>query len=373
MRFLSSFSLAVVVLCGATVTFAHALNWTKLTFEETPSHGLVAKLEIDLARYVGGYEAYHALAGDPAKEPVLRVAMNEAMGEIVVARGGQRLGWELAEFIPPLDEQEFFSALPAPMAFARFRARGSNAAGNLQASLDPRARMELPVVTRSSAGGGIHFLQSASAPALIALHSHSSRDAATNTVPPTNSEPLSVVGTFLLQGFRHILPLGVDHILFVLGLYFAGARLRDLGLQLSAFTLAHTCTLAAATLGWVAVPNRIVEPLIAASIIWIAWENFRAIESSRGRVALVFAFGLFHGLGFAGALSELALPAGQLPWALVGFNVGVELGQLAVLGSAFLLVGWWRQAPRYRPVLVQPASLAMVVVAGWWAITRITG
>jgi hypothetical protein len=259
------------------------------------------------------------------------------------------------------------------MVFAQFRALEAAVSSGLQATLVPHARMELPVVTRSLAGDGIHFLQPASTSETLSVGPAPAMESAKQVVASVKSERRSVVATFLVQGFRHILPLGIDHILFVLGLFLAGGRVRDLGLQVSAFTLAHTCTLAAATLGWVAVPTRIVEPLIAISIVWIAWENFRATSTPRGRVPLVFAFGLLHGLGFAGALSALDLPAGSLPWALVSFNLGVELGQLTVLLATFLLIGWWREAPRYRPWLVQPASLAMAVVAGWWTVTRLTG
>lgn len=375
MRFLVPSPLALFAclcaLCAATTGAGHPLNWTKLTFEETAARGLAAKLEIDLARYAGGYENYHALASDPARESVLQAAAHAAMAEIVVERGGRRLSWELTEFIPPLDEQDFFAALPAPMAFARFRAVEWEAQGTVRASLAPYARMELPVVMRSNAADGIRFLHLSSPPEPIAVPSASSAAVPGGIPAPAKTSPLPIAVAFLAQGFRHILPLGVDHILFVLGLFLAGGRVRDLALQVSAFTLAHTCTLAAATLGWVAVPSRIVEPIIAASIIWLAWENFRDTGTARGRVPLVFAFGLFHGLGFAGALAALDLPSGNLPWALVGFNLGAELGQLAVLACAFLLVGWWRKAPRYRPFLVQPASLAMAAVAGWWAVTRI--
>lgn len=361
----------IVALRVTTAGLAHPLNWTKLTLEERATEGLVAKLEIDLARYVGGYETYHSLVADPGRESVLRAAAHEAMQEILVARAGRPVAWELAEFIPPRDEQDFFSALPAPMAYARFQARTTGAPGELHVSLAPLARMELPVVTRATGADGILLLQPGSPPKLLTASSPASAVSPPQPPAPVKVARWATVAAFLGQGFRHILPLGVDHILFVLGLFLAGGRLSNLCAQVSAFTLAHTCTLAAATLGWVAVPGRIVEPVIAASIIWVAWENYRDAANSRVRMPLVFAFGLFHGLGFAGALAALDLPAGHLPWALVSFNLGVELGQLTVIAGAFLLVGWWRHAPRYRSLLVQPASVAMAGVAGWWAVTRL--
>jgi hypothetical protein len=173
-------------------------------------------------------------------------------------------------------------------------------------------------------------------------------------------------------GFTHILPGGLDHVLFVLGLFLLATNLRTLLLQISAFTLAHSVTLALAMAGWVAVPGRIVEPLIAVSIAYVAIENLVTTKLSRWRLGVVFAFGLLHGLGFAGALATLGLSNGHFAETLVGFNVGVELGQLAVVVAAALLV---RTLPvtsaNYRRVLVQPASAAIAAMGLFWAVQRV--
>ncbi|HXU44619.1 MAG TPA: HupE/UreJ family protein, partial [Thermoanaerobaculia bacterium] len=166
---------------------------------------------------------------------------------------------------------------------------------------------------------------------------------------------------------------GVDHILFVLGLFLLSLRLRPLLLQVTAFTVAHTLTLGLAMLGWVHLSSRIVEPLIAVSIVYVAVENLFARELKRSRVALVFCFGLLHGLGFAGVLSELGLPRSEFVPALLSFNAGVELGQLSVLAGAFLLVGALRSRPWYRLRVVVPASLAIAAVGMYWAIERVLG
>lgn len=139
-------------------------------------------------------------------------------------------------------------------------------------------------------------------------------------------------------GFDHIVPKGLDHILFVLGLFFLSAHMRPLILQVSLFTLAHTITLAAAALGIVSIPSSIVEPLIAASIVYVAVENIFLNHLSRWRPFIVFGFGLLHGLGFASVLAEFGLPEGAFVPALIGFNVGVEVGQLAVIAVMFLCV-----------------------------------
>lgn len=198
--------------------------------------------------------------------------------------------------------------------------------------------------------------------------------------PAFGAEPLPVVeldrpwfevaGLYLKLGYLHILPRGLDHILFVLALFLAVTRWRPLLLQVSVFTVAHTLTLALAASGRVAVVPGIVEPLIAASIAFVAVENLLFRDITRWRPLVVFGFGLFHGLGFAGVLQDLGLPEGQFVTALVSFNVGVELGQVSVLLAAWLLLHRSFAAPWYRPRIVLPASAAIAVTGAWWAVSR---
>jgi hypothetical protein len=177
---------------------------------------------------------------------------------------------------------------------------------------------------------------------------------------------------YLRLGFTHIVPNGVDHILFVLGIFLLSGRGRTIFLQVSAFTVAHSITLGLSLYGLVSVPPRIVEPLIAVSIGYVAIENLFLKELKSWRVALVFVFGLLHGMGFAGALKDLGLPRSEFLTALVTFNVGVETGQLAVIGAAFLLVGW-QCAHRdwYRSRIVIPASALIACMAVYWTIERL--
>ncbi|MCX8225373.1 MAG: HupE/UreJ family protein [Sulfitobacter sp.] len=144
--------------------------------------------------------------------------------------------------------------------------------------------------------------------------------------------------TYVPVGFDHILPKGLDHILFVLGLFFLSTHLRPLIWQVSAFTAAHTVTLALGALGLVTVPGSIVEPLIAASIVYVAVENIFTSGLSRWRPFVIFGFGLLHGLGFASVLGEFGLPEDQFIPALIGFNIGVEFGQLTVISIMALCV-----------------------------------
>jgi hypothetical protein len=191
------------------------------------------------------------------------------------------------------------------------------------------------------------------------------------TGPESGSGPRApTFATYLGLGFEHILPKGLDHILFVLGLFLLGRGWKPLLVQVSAFTLAHTATLALAMLGWVRLPSSVVEPLIALSIAWVAIENLWTDRVHAWRPAVVFGFGLLHGLGFAGVLEDLGLPSGGFASALVGFNVGVEFGQLAVVGLAFLAVGWWRERDWYRHRIVIPACVVIACVGLYWAVER---
>jgi hypothetical protein len=142
----------------------------------------------------------------------------------------------------------------------------------------------------------------------------------------------------------------------------------------TAFTVAHSITLALSLYGVISLPASVVEPLIALSIVYVAVENIIVAELKPWRVWVVFGFGLLHGLGFAGVLTELGLPAGEFLPALIGFNVGVEFGQLAVIGLALLIVGlWFRERPWYRAWLVIPASLLIAAVGAYWTVERILG
>jgi hypothetical protein len=123
----------------------------------------------------------------------------------------------------------------------------------------------------------------------------------------------------------------------------------------------------------VALPSRLVESLIAASIAYVGVENMITSQLKPWRPAMVFGFGLLHGLGFAGVLRELALPRGQFATALVSFNVGVEVGQLAVVGLAFLAVGWFRRSASYRKRVVIPLSAAIAAAGLYWSVIRVAG
>lgn len=181
----------------------------------------------------------------------------------------------------------------------------------------------------------------------------------------------SQFGAYLRLGYNHILPRGLDHILFVIGLLLFARSWRALLGQVTAFTVAHTVTLGLAMYGVVRVPGTIVEPLIALSIAAVALDNVLAHRVGAWRVGLIFIFGLVHGLGFAGALQELGLARAEFPRALFGFNLGVELGQLTIVAIGWAALAWLRPRPQYRAWCAVPASICIGLVAVGWTIARL--
>ncbi|MBW2244338.1 MAG: HupE/UreJ family protein [Deltaproteobacteria bacterium] len=187
-----------------------------------------------------------------------------------------------------------------------------------------------------------------------------------------------VARTYGALGIEHIL-LGFDHLLFVLGLLILVGGLRRLVATITAFTVAHSITLAAASLDWIHVAQTPVEACIALSIMFVGAEILRVHAGGGGLAArkpwlVAFGFGLLHGLGFAGALQEIGLPSGSIPLALAAFNVGVELGQLAFVGAALAvgaLIGLG--LARFRPALERGAAYAIGSLAAFWLIDRVVG
>ena len=173
---------------------------------------------------------------------------------------------------------------------------------------------------------------------------------------------------FIKAGFEHIIPQGLDHILFVLGLFFSTLKLRSLILQVTAFTFAHSITLALAALGFVKLQLSVVEPLIFLSIVWVAFENTFFKKTTKWRPLVVFSFGLLHGLGFATLLTQYGLPKDNFISLLLAFNVGVEFGQFAVLLAAFILIRLIYLKTEYKNQLKIPASILIGCTGLFWFI-----
>ena len=188
-------------------------------------------------------------------------------------------------------------------------------------------------------------------------------------VPPSRWR---IVRLYLSLGYSHIIPKGLDHVLFVLGIFLLAVELKPVVWQVTAFTLAHTITLALTVYGVVSLRSSVVEPLIALSIVYVAVENVFPARLHAWRPLVVFCFGLLHGMGFAGVLTEIGLPRSEFVPALVSFNLGVEGGQLTVILAAFLGFGLrFRRRPWYRYRIVIPGSLAIAAVGLYWSILRV--
>lgn len=172
------------------------------------------------------------------------------------------------------------------------------------------------------------------------------------------------------RGFLHVLPMGLDHVLFVLGLFLMSRKWKPLILQVTTFTLAHTITLWMASAGWVKLPPSVVEPIIAASIVFVAVENLVRRDYSHWRLLVVFIFGLIHGLGFAGVMATRLDSTGSLVTGLLGINIGVELGQLAVIAIAFVATCWIANQEKYRKYVVVPGSILIALAGVWWVVER---
>ena len=176
---------------------------------------------------------------------------------------------------------------------------------------------------------------------------------------------------YLELGFTHIIPLGLDHILFVLSIFLLSPKLKVVIWQATAFTIAHSITLGLAMYEIITPPIYIIEPVIALSIMFVAVENIITDKLKSARIFIIFIFGLIHGMGFASVLTDLGLPKNQFFTSLITFNVGVELGQIAVILVAWILVGkWFSNKSWYRQRIVIPVSAIIALIGLYWTIER---
>lgn len=186
----------------------------------------------------------------------------------------------------------------------------------------------------------------------------------------TAAKGSSSAGSMFLLGIEHILT-GYDHLVFLLGLVLVGGRVRSLIGVVTAFTVAHSITLALAALGIWAPSPRIVEPAIALSIAYVGIENF-FVKNAEKRWRITFPFGLIHGFGFAGALAEIDLPRAKVPLALLMFNLGVEAGQLAAIAVVLPLVLLGLRREGFRKWVTVPLSVAIIAAGLIWFVARVS-
>ncbi len=195
---------------------------------------------------------------------------------------------------------------------------------------------------------------------------------------PEKSTTTDIAITYLLLGTEHIL-LGVDHLLFVFALLLIVSSTRRLIVTITAFTIAHSITLASATLGFIHVPQQPVEAVIALSILFLAVEIVHGKNGHPGAAArwpwlIAFIFGLLHGFGFAGALAEVGLPQQAIPLALIFFNIGVEFGQILFVAT-IVIIGWILHRLRQPALLERSETIAIYTIgslSSFWLFERIS-
>lgn len=373
----------LLLMSWARFAGAHTMTLTEVTVTFATPGILDVQIGIDLTQILGSPDRYYQFVTEPqaAQQAQVRVLLPQVLAALRLFSGSTPLHLDFKQFSTStankaliLDSQmstlstfRFTAALPtsqeplkllvpigAPIDFpVVYTLRIPDAHVSMTRWLEDGAHESEPYDWADKVPGG--------AAAIVRKV-----NVAPDALPWTRQLLL-----YLRLGFKHIVPEGADHILFVLGLFFLGITWRKLLSQTTVFTIAHATTLFLSAYGIFSLPSRYVEPGIALSIAWIALENVFKPRLGPGRLALVFGFGLVHGLGFASSLSDIPFPKHDFIVALLGFNFGVDFGQLFVIGAAFLAVGWFRHKPWFRQRVAIPASLAIAVIGLFWAIQRI--
>jgi len=185
--------------------------------------------------------------------------------------------------------------------------------------------------------------------------------------------PVNEVAWFYFKlGFMHIIPQGIDHVLFIVGICLINTKLRSIIYQASAFTVAHTIALALSMKNIIVAPSPVIEPIIALSIVFVAVENIFLHEVKPWRILLVFLFGLIHGLGFASSLNEIGLPPGKFYTSIVMFNLGIEFCQILIIVLIFsIIIKQFKNRVWYQYRIVYPISCAIAIISSYWTIERL--
>ncbi|NCF77651.1 MAG: HupE/UreJ family protein [Proteobacteria bacterium] len=382
MRIIKIFLLWVLV-GAASLSQAHMLNMTEMRFEVAEGAPAVLRVRVDLGQsglmnpdaYWAAVNASSAAEQDERLKPALA---EMTVGLQVLVEGEPTTMFVQSYDVDAVSLEAIGNPLTPQMAEVRFGFTGPQPVYLDQVEIRVAQTLDVPwpclVRIDSFDGLPVSRLLTAetrsSGPVVLGV------DGGLSNAGPLVSLALKFQAvlpsvSWIAIGFQHIIPMGLDHIVFILGLFFLSTKLTTLIAQVTAFTAAHSLTLALATLGWVQVSPHIVEPLVAASIVYVAIDNLYAVQVARWRLAVVLIFGLLHGLGFASALDAVTLPEESMISALLFFNLGVEIGQVAVLLLAYLSVGWLRRWSFYRTRVVEPASVTIAGIGLYWLVKRL--
>lgn len=371
---------SALVMMFASSAHAHLLNMTKVIVSIDANGAVTVEMQVDLNRAAGGPLEYYRLSRIEAPQQNAEIApiLERLVAAVDLRVDGAALPLQLQSVeLPQLPRETFIDPLSWPMSHIVLAGADKldiDRAQHLQGTLRPTFPFEEPISLTFS----LDVEQRTMTRWLVAGQTSPSFQLHEGEAARPVEEAAPSLMRYVVFGFTHILPKGWDHVLFVLGLYLGARSFRSLLILVTSFTVAHSVTLAMASVGVVRLPSSVVEPLIAASIVWIGLENLfigRATASSRAerwRPLIVFGFGLLHGLGFASALAELRLPAENFLLALLSFNVGIELGQLAVIAIAIVLTIGLRDRVWFRSRVALPASVAIAILAAVWTVQRLT-
>jgi hypothetical protein len=372
MKFLRFFALLLFVCVLPPAALGHQVETVEFEFQKLEKQWrLLGEMDIaymlpETRKQPGGQPlSREAVMKAPPEELArMRRETENTLRSILSLRfAGEEIPWRI-EF-PDFEKQPF--ALPEEMAdwallSVRIVVDARPGPGDLSIHWSGEEESELIILTEDSEDGEIVSVRPGNG--LILLHAAASGAVA--------AAPQASFVSWLVSGYRHVLPLGLDHMLFIFGLFVMVLRLRPLMWQSLLFTLSHSVTLALSVLGWVSVEPRLVEILIAFSIAFIGVENLLARKVGKLRYMLVFGFGLIHGMGFANVMAEKVrgLPRDQLTVPLLGFNLGVELAQLTVLAVSFLI---FLPLGRHTRLAQNVGSLIVALAGAGWMIGRIFG
>ncbi len=362
--------LAVLCLLFAASSQAHLLNMTKARAVIDGDGSLKLALELDLAREMGSGEAYYRFSRRDPQQMLDDDRWQRLVAAIDIRQGEQRLPLTLVAVDPPSDraKADFDSGFNWPMTGLTLR-------GHLVSEQPLKVRFDrsFPFEEPISLSLRSRINDEKQSRWLVSGQVSPAFGPGAVPVAAPQGSPLAIgdLLDYLGFGFGHILPLGLDHLLFVLGLYLAARSRRQLFWQISVFTLAHTLTLGLASYRIIEPPAALVEFLIAASIFWVGIEILWRHEKLGTRLLVILGFGLLHGMGFASALAEGRPATDDFLPVLVMFNLGVELGQLTFIGLVALTLGWFVRRPSYRTPAVTGLAIMVLAVSALWMIQRV--
>ena len=373
---------ALLLMSWACLAGAHTMTLTEVTVTFATPGKLDVKIGIDLTQILGSPDRYYQFVTEPeaAQQAEVRTLLPRVLAGLQLAIGSTPLKLELKQFsTATANKTLILDSQMSTLSTFRFTAALPASQEPLKLLVPIGAPIDYPVVYTLQVPAAhvsmTRWLEDGaheSEPYDWAGRALGGAPSAHNVSVDPDSLPWTrQAALYLRLGFKHIVPEGADHILFVLGLLFLGITRRKLLSQTTVFTIAHATTLFLSTYGIFRLPSRFVEPGIALSIAWIAIENVFKPRLGPSRLAVVFGFGLVHGLGFASSLSDIPFPKHDFIVALLGFNFGVDFGQLFVIAVAFMLVGWFRNEPWFRGRIAIPCSLVIAAIGLLWAIQRI--